>query len=130
MADDKTAPEAQPKEAEEQVSEEATEASAPWLDDHEDTVRQAIERLEELSADNARLEKAHARLKKENERLSEQAEKLRDKAAKVAREAKAAKSDKAPASDDGDAEAWQEERAEIRQRVESLTDTQASLLED
>ena len=32
--------------------------------------------------------------------------------------------------DDGDAEDWQQERAEIRERVESLTETLESLLDD
>lgn len=131
MAEDRDDQEAQPEESQQEVADGTAEVSPEWLDDHEDAVRQAIERLEELSSENSRLEKAHARLKKENERLSEEAEKLRDKASKAVKEAKEAKAGKtAPPSDAGDAEDWQEERAEIRQRVESLTGTLESLLED
>ncbi|HEX2252498.1 MAG TPA: hypothetical protein VHQ65_04440 [Thermoanaerobaculia bacterium] len=86
------------------------DASAPgrddtaWLENLEQRVHQAVERLRELAADNQRLVRRVAEL-----------------------EAAAAREEAVAATPDG-AEAWQRERREIRRRVESLTDTLESLL--
>ena len=82
--------------------------SEEWLEELERTVHEATATIEELRA--------------EKRELAERLEELEGKLAE-AREG---------AGEEGGegAEAWQQERAEIRRRVEGLTETLEGLLED
>lgn len=88
-----------------------TDTGTGWLDALEERVRQAAERLRELGAENDRLRAEVTRLEAELE---------------AATAARAGRSPDAAVA--AEAEAWREERAEVRRRVEGLVERLGDLL--
>lgn len=93
-----------------------------WIESLEATGHQAVTRLEELTAENARLQKAQARLQKENQRLAGESEKPQAKL-------DSGPEDVATPTTGSDEADWHEERAALRRRVEALTENLEALLD-
>lgn len=84
-------------------------AGAPWLDALESRVRDAVERLGALAAENRRLA---ARVEELEDRLAQAPEGGGDPGAAA------------------EAAGWRRERAEVERRVRKLVETLESLLDD
>ena len=84
-----------------------------WLRDLEERVQEASERLRTLRAENLELSEKNTQLSAENERLEARVSELEDQLAQV---------------DTSESGAWQEEREEIRGRVEKLVEHLGTLL--
>lgn len=94
-----------------------------WLRDLEERVEGAADTIRELRSAKSELETRAGQLEEDNARLESQVETLQTQLGEA--ESRAAEA----GQDDGSSE-WQEERDEIRQRVEKLVDHLGGLLDE